>query len=102
MASRRDEATYIAFNEGMTISLRRSPVTPLWAWPNRRQGYYWNLIDEPEFLQALLKGEDAAYAPAATFPMREIIPEFILFKKFFGSYYWLAGDFWVFQRNRPS
>jgi hypothetical protein len=94
------KAAYFEFNEEMILSVRRSYLTPLRAWPDAKREVR-KFVESPAFLQSILKG-DGDFRLAAYFPQREIVPEFLLFKKIFGSFNTMNGDIWIYERAQDA
>ena len=93
-------ADYLLVSERMTMSFRRSSLTPLTNHPALSEGYHLKLLKDPLFLRDVYEGRNG-FKPAAFFGSSEIFPEFWLYKRLFGSYVWRTGD-WIIYRREAS
>jgi len=95
------EADYLVLSEGSALlPFRRSILNPLTDRPAPGERYGWDYLEDPDLIEAVAQGSPS-YRRAAFFPVKEVIPEFVLYKRLFGTHNWLEGDFSIFERTGP-
>ncbi len=99
LAASADDARFLLFGEGFAyFPFFRSILNPLQRTVEPAYRYGWQYLSNPRLVQAVLYG-DPRYERVAAFPAIEIIPEFIVYKRWFGSYNDLEGDWSAFKKR---